>query len=93
MSGRDGERRSEFVTLAARGIQTVIWAMGYAWDFGWVRFPVLNADGYPLQTRGVTECPGLYFLGLHWLHTRKSALLLGVGDDAAFLAECLLARP
>lgn len=79
--------------LAARGIQTVIWAMGYAWDFGWVRFPVLDDDGYPLQTRGVTECPGLYFLGLHWLHTRKSALLLGVGDDAAFLAERLLAKP
>ncbi|MBW7885264.1 MAG: FAD-dependent oxidoreductase, partial [Caldilineaceae bacterium] len=73
--------------LKATGIGTVIWAMGYTWDFNLVKLPVLDADGYPVQQRGVTQYPGLYFLGLHWLHTRKSALLLGVGEDAAYVAE------
>lgn len=78
--------------LAAAGISTVIWAIGYTWDYSLVRLPVVDADGYPLQQRGVTAYPGLYFLGLHWLHTRKSALLLGVGEDAAYLAGHILDR-
>lgn len=78
--------------LKAAGISTIIWAMGYAWDFGLVQLPILDADGYPVQQRGVTQFPGLYFLGLHWLHTRKSALLLGVGQDAAYVADHILAR-
>ena len=38
------------------------------------------------HTRGVTPSPGLYMLGLTWQHTRGSALLGWVGNDAAFLA-------
>ncbi len=86
---RDGYA-AEIITeldLTAAGISTVIWAMGYAWDYSFIKLPVLDGDGYPVQQRGVTQFPGLYFLGLHWLHTRKSALLLGVGDDAAYIAE------
>ncbi|MFP3913812.1 MAG: FAD-dependent oxidoreductase, partial [Actinomycetota bacterium] len=75
--------------LSAAGIETVIWATGYRWDFGWIDPPVLDEYGYPLQTRGVTEHPGLYFLGLHWMHTLKSGLLLGVGDDAAHVTAHL----
>ena len=37
--------------------------------------------------RGVTEVPGLYFLGLPWQHTRGSALLGWVKDDAQFIAQ------
>jgi hypothetical protein len=37
--------------------------------------------------RGVTEVPGLYFLGLPWQHTRGSALLGWVNDDAQYLAQ------
>lgn len=73
--------------LAARGITIIIWAIGYNYDYSWVRFPIFDADGYPIQTRGVTSVPGLYFLGLHWLHKRKSTILLGVGEDAAYLAD------
>ena len=78
--------------LAAAGISTVVWAMGYAWDYSVVQLPVVDTDGYPLQQRGVTAYPGLYFLGLHWLHTRKSALLLGVGEDTAYVAGQILDR-
>ena len=52
----------------------------------WVKLPVCDEDGYPVQERGVTRYPGLYFVGLPWLHTRKSGLLLGVGEDAEYIA-------
>lgn len=73
--------------LQAANITSVIWACGYAYDYSWVQLPVFDDVGYPIQQRGVTQYPGLYFLGLHWLHTAKSTLLMGVGDDAAYLAD------
>jgi putative flavoprotein involved in K+ transport len=57
-----------------------------------VRLPVFDQTGFPLHRRGVTAAPGLYFLGLPWLHTRKSGLLFGVGEDAAFLAATITTR-
>jgi putative flavoprotein involved in K+ transport len=74
------------LNLEAAGIKTVIWATGYKFDFSFVKLPVTDEDGYPVQTRGVTEYEGLYFLGIPWLHSRKSGILFGVGDDAAYLA-------
>ncbi len=73
--------------LAAAGISTVIWASGYRLDFGWLDLPILDEYGVPRQHRGVSEVPGLYFLGLPWLHTFLSAALVGVGSDARHLAE------
>jgi putative flavoprotein involved in K+ transport len=78
--------------LNAAGITTVIWALGYTFDFSWVRLPLFDADGFPVQQRGVTSVPGLYFLGLPWLHTAKSGLLYGVGEDAAYLAAHIAAH-
>ena len=40
----------------------------------------------------MTAVPGLYFLGLPWLHTWGSGRLSGVGRDAAHLAEHIAAR-
>ena len=77
--------------LKASGISTVVWATGYSFDFGLVKLPVLDRDGYPIQNRGVTAYEGLYFLGMPWLHKRKSGILFGVGDDAAYLAERIAA--
>ncbi len=78
--------------LAAAGIKTVIWAVGYRFDFSLVRLPILDGDGYPLQQRGITRYPGLYFVGLPWLTNQKSGLLLGVGDDAAHIAADIADR-
>lgn len=78
--------------LKANNITTIIWGMGYAFDFGWVRLPIFDDMGSPVQERGVTTAPGLYFLGLNWMHKMKSALLLGVGEDAAYLADHITAR-
>jgi putative flavoprotein involved in K+ transport len=80
------------VDLYAAGISTVIWATGFRLDFGWVHVPVFDAAGSPLHQRGITSSPGLYFLGLPWLSKEKSALLFGIGEDAAFLASAIAAR-
>jgi putative flavoprotein involved in K+ transport len=77
------------VSLRAAGVTTIIWAMGYAADYQFVRLPVFADDGYPEQVRGVTAQRGLYFMGLPWMHTRKSSLLMGVGEDAAHIASCI----
>jgi putative flavoprotein involved in K+ transport len=75
--------------LRAAGITNVIWATSYRFDFSFVRLPILDADGYPIQKRGVTEYPGLFFVGLPWLHNAKSGLIYGVGEDAAYIAETI----
>ena len=75
--------------LVAAGVANVIWATGYAFDFSLVRLPVFDADGYPIQSRGVTGYPGLYFVGLPWLHDAKSGLIYGVGEDAGYVAQAI----
>ena len=91
---RDGFDQAVITDLDIRraGITSVIWAAGYNFDFSLLKLPVTDSDGFPVQQRGVTRYPGLYFIGLPWLHTRKSGLLLGVGEDAAFVAEHIAAR-
>ena len=73
--------------LRAAGITNVIWATSYEFDLSLVELPVFDEDGYPVQKRGVTAYPGLFFVGLPWLHTAKSGLIYGVGDDAAHVAR------
>jgi putative flavoprotein involved in K+ transport len=70
-------------------VTSVIWCTGYGFDFDWVRLPILDDRGAPVQHRGVTSVPGAYFLGLHWMHKFKSGTLWGVGEDAQYLAEHL----
>jgi putative flavoprotein involved in K+ transport len=67
--------------LESANINTIIWAMGYTSDYSLVILPITDEDGFPLQQRGVTQYPGLYFVGMNWLYKRKSAILLGVNED------------
>ncbi len=78
--------------LAAAGITSVIWCIGFSPDFAWVNAPVFNGRGAPVHQRGVTNEPGLYFLGLPWLHTWGSGRFSGVARDAEFLAEAIERR-
>ncbi|HEX7255132.1 MAG TPA: NAD(P)/FAD-dependent oxidoreductase [Gaiellaceae bacterium] len=68
-------------------VDAVIWATGYRPDYSWIDLPVFDEDGRLRHRRGVTDVPGLYFLGLTWQHTRGSALIGWVKDDAEFIAE------
>jgi putative flavoprotein involved in K+ transport len=78
--------------LDAEGIIVVVWATGYRFDFSWVEFPIFDEFGYPHQQQGVTAIPGLYFVGLPWLHTLKSSLMVGVGEDAAHIVANIVGR-
>jgi putative flavoprotein involved in K+ transport len=68
-------------------VGVVVWATGYRPDYGWLQIPGVVREGQVVHRRGVTEVPGLYFLGLSWQHTRGSALLGFVNHDAAYLAD------
>jgi putative flavoprotein involved in K+ transport len=72
--------------LKAAGITSIIWAMGFRFDPSLVKLPVVDDDDYPIQKRGVTQYPGLYFIGMPWLYKRQSNLLYGVGEDAEHIA-------
>jgi putative flavoprotein involved in K+ transport len=91
---RDGYEQKEIeeLDLAAEGISTIVWATGYVFDFSLVKLPVVDAEGYPIQRRGATSYPGLYFVGMPWIHKRKSGLLFGVGEDAAYIATLIAER-
>lgn len=78
--------------LRTAGVGAVIWCTGYKFDLGWVNLPLIGENGAPRHTGGVTECPGVYFLGLSWLRSWSSTFLFGVGADAQFLAEQIAAR-
>jgi putative flavoprotein involved in K+ transport len=66
----------------------VIWCTGFRPDFSWIELPVLGLDGYPLHRRGLVEtAPGIAFLGMRFQYRVSSALLGGVGEDAAYVAS------
>jgi len=79
-----GERAS--LELAHAGIGAIIWCIGFAADYSWLDAPVFNGRGQPQHRRGVTQQPGLYFLGLPWLHTWGSGRFSGVASDALYLS-------
>ena len=68
-------------------IGAVIWTSGYRPDYGWVKAPVFDEMGFPVQTDGLTKVPGLYFMGVHWMRKGKSSILYGVGEDAEIVAR------
>jgi putative flavoprotein involved in K+ transport len=68
-------------------VRSVVWATGFRVDHSWIDVPVFDEHGRAVHQRGVTESPGLYFLGLTWQHTRGSALLGWVKDDAEHIAQ------
>lgn len=76
--------------LKTEGITTIIWANGFSFDYSIVKLPVFDEFGYPKHKGGVTEIPGLYFVGLLWLTKAKSSLLYGVGEDAEYIANHIL---
>lgn len=87
---RDGEIRT--ADGAVIHPDAVIWATGYRPDHGWIDPDLFRPAGHVGQRRGVTTAPGLYFLGLPWMHTRGSALIGWVGRDAEYLLGHIVRR-
>ena len=75
--------------LRATGINSIIWATGYRYDFSWIEMPAFDDRGEPRHRAGVSEVRGLYFLGLPWLSKMNSSFLAGIGDDAGYLAKMI----
>jgi putative flavoprotein involved in K+ transport len=77
------------LSLQESNVGTVIWATGFTGDFSWIHLPVLDAEGKPIQVRGISPVPGLYFLGFPWLNSRKSGIIYGIEDDAQYIANAI----
>ena len=87
-----GGRTVHFADGSTLDVGVVIWATGYRPDYSWIHIPGVTRDGQVAHRRGVTDIPGLYVLGLTWQHTRGSALLGFVNDDATYLAGRIAAH-
>jgi putative flavoprotein involved in K+ transport len=69
-------------------VSNVIWCTGFTPNYDWIDLEIPTHNGVPLHNRGVVEsCPGLYFVGLLFLYSLSSALLGGVGRDAAHVVD------
>jgi putative flavoprotein involved in K+ transport len=75
------------LNLAAAGITSIVWATGFAVDYGWLQVDAFDEKGRPKHQRGVAAEPGIYFLGLPWLSRRGSSFIWGVWHDARYLAD------
>ncbi|MDH4394525.1 MAG: MSMEG_0569 family flavin-dependent oxidoreductase [Limnobacter sp.] len=75
------------IDLNAENVTGIVWSVGFESSFDWIDLPIFNGKGYPNHFRGVSREPGVYFLGLPWLHTWGSGRFSGVARDAAFLLE------
>ncbi len=75
------------LNLREQGITTILWATGFALDYGWLKFDLLDEQGKPRHARGISCVPGLYFVGLPWLSRRSSSFIYGVWHDARFIAD------
>jgi len=74
-------------------VANVIWCTGYHPGFSWIDLPVFDEKGRPLHERGIVHrVPGLYFVGLHFLYAMSSATLIGIGRDAAYIANAIKQR-
>jgi putative flavoprotein involved in K+ transport len=74
------------------GVRTVLWATGYRRSYPWLHVPVLDSAGELMHREGATASPGLFALGLRLQRTRRSHMVGGVGQDAAVVADAILAR-
>ena len=84
-------RSVSFADGSDLAVDAVIWATGFGVDHSWIKRPIDDHEGTTRHRRGVTDVPGLYFLGLPWQHTRGSALLGWVKQDAEYIAARIAA--
>ncbi|WP_409062177.1 flavin-containing monooxygenase [Streptomyces sp. SYP-A7185] len=78
--------------LAAAGVTSIVWATGFAADYGWLEADTFDDKGRPQHRRGVSHEPGVYFVGLPWLSRRGSSFIWGVWHDARYIADHITTR-
>ncbi len=80
------------LSLCGNNITSIIWTTGFTGDFSYLKFPVFNGSGTVKHNNGISEIPGVYFLGFPWLRKRKSGIIPGIREDAQYIADKLVER-
>jgi putative flavoprotein involved in K+ transport len=75
------------LNIASSELTSIIWATGFSRDYSWIKTDVLNENGNPVHSRGISREPGVYFLGLPFQSRRSSSFLFGVWHDAKYIAD------
>lgn len=91
MPDLNGSDTLQELDLRDADVSTIIWCVGFGGDFSWIRADILDERGLPRHHMGVSDIPGLYFVGFPWLRKRKSGILYGVGEDARHVVERITA--
>jgi putative flavoprotein involved in K+ transport len=73
--------------LKKEDIRSIVWATGFTADFSYLKGRAIDDNGKPVHRNGISNVAGLYFVGLPWLRKRKSGIINGIAEDAAFIAE------
>ncbi len=82
----------EELNLKHEGVNTIIWAAGYSYDYSILKLPIHDKHGFPIQTNGIAAHPGLYFVGMPWMPSLKSGMLGGVGEAAQFISSRIIEK-
>lgn len=82
----------EILNLPSSDVGAVIWCTGFTADFSWIKLPVLDESGLPIHKKGISQIPGLYFVGFPWLSKRKSGIIYGVAEDAENISTHIISR-
>lgn len=83
----------EFLTslnLEEANVGAIVWSTGFTADFSWIDLPVTDDTGSPVHSNGISDVPGIYFIGFPWLSKRKSGVLLGIDEDARRITDAIL---
>jgi putative flavoprotein involved in K+ transport len=81
-------QQCQFADGTTDAFDTVIWTLGYRDKASWLQIPAaVNTQGRCMEDRGLSPVPGLFYVGRSWQITRASALLCGVGADAAAIVD------
>jgi putative flavoprotein involved in K+ transport len=84
----DADGRPVLADGTVLDVANVIWCTGFRPDYSWIELPVTDENGWPLEHRGIVDAhPGLYFLGIPFLYSFTSMLVLGAGRDAAYVVD------
>ncbi len=74
-------------------VDNVVWCTGFRQVFDWIRLPILDERGWPVEYRGVVDAaPGLFFCGLSFQYAFASMVFPGIGRDADYVARQIIAR-
>jgi Predicted flavoprotein involved in K+ transport len=74
-------------------VENVIWCTGFGNGMSWIDLPIFEANGEPRHASGIaTDEPGLYFVGLHFLHSFSSTMIHGVARDAKRIVDTIARR-